>query len=81
MRRHAPLLLHVFDDAVAMDDEGLELPDVEAVRRVALKGARSLIAEEVNKGRLCLRHRIEVEDEDHRPVMTLPFAAAVQVDG
>ena len=71
---------HLYDDAVTMDDEGRELPDVATARKTAVEAARSLIAEQVLGGRLCLRCRIEVEDEDRRPVLTLPFMAALEVD-
>ena len=71
---------HVYDDTIALDDDGMDLPDVDAARQEALVGARSLICEEVSKGRVNLRHRIEVEDEDRRPVLTLPFGSAVQVE-
>ncbi|MDP8912544.1 MAG: hypothetical protein M3N39_03075 [Pseudomonadota bacterium] len=70
---------NVYDDAVTEDEEGRELPDLAAVRRAAIEGARSLIADQVLKGRLCLRCRIEVEDENRCPVLTLPFTAALEV--
>lgn len=62
------------------DDEGFELPDVATARETAIQAARSVIAEEVMIGRVPLKHRIEVEDEDRRPVLTLPFRAAVTFD-
>ncbi|HEX8213849.1 MAG TPA: hypothetical protein VF582_00080 [Allosphingosinicella sp.] len=71
---------HVYDDEVALDDEGLDLPDLDTVRAHAVVGARSLICEVVSKGHINLRHRIEVEDEDRRPVLTLPFASAVAIE-
>lgn len=70
---------NVFDDSVAVDDEGLELPDIAAARVEALRGARSIIAEQVARGRICLNCRIEVEDADRRPVLTLPFTEAVKI--
>ena len=62
----------------AKDGEGLVLPDLAAARAEALRGARSLIAADVLEGRLNLIDRIEVEDEDGRLVLTLPFVAAVE---
>ena len=55
---------HLYDDIVARDEDGLELPDAEAARQEALRAARALAAEEVSRGRLVLHHRIEVEAED-----------------
>ena len=70
---------NVYDDLVTVDDEGIVLANVGAAREVALRSARSLIAEQALKGSIKLHHWIEVEDEDRRPVLTLPFGAAVEV--
>ena len=70
---------HVYDDVVALDDEGIELPDAEAARRAALDGARALAADQVRKGRLDLRHRIEVVDESGARVLSVTFDEAVRV--
>ena len=72
---------HVFDEAVVHDDEGIELPDRAAAHEAALVGARALICEQVRRGRVSLRHRIEVEDEGGASVATLSFADAVTIDG
>ena len=71
---------HVYDDTVALDDDGMDLPDADAARKLALAGARALICEEVTRGHVNLSDRIEVEDEDQRPVLTLPFASAVEIE-
>lgn len=71
---------HLFDRAVVFDHEGVELPDVAAAREVAVQSARDVLAAEmINNGTITLRHRIEIEDEHHRPVLTLPFRSAVTV--
>ncbi|HEV2080228.1 MAG TPA: hypothetical protein VGR19_10100, partial [Allosphingosinicella sp.] len=72
---------HVYDDIVALDDEGVELPDLETVRREALKGARELACENLRNGKLNLDHRIEVVDEDQRLVLNLPFRSALEIEG
>jgi hypothetical protein len=59
------------------DEEGKELPDVEAARDVALRGARSLIAADVAEGRLDLRGAIEVTDGDGGRLFDMPFDEAV----
>jgi uncharacterized heparinase superfamily protein len=61
------------------DEEGRELPDVEAARGEALKAARGIIADEVLQGRIDLNGRIEVLDGEGPPVLTVPFADAVVV--
>ena len=63
------------------DDEGRELPDATAARDVALKEARTVMAAEVQEGRLCLACHIDVLDQDRRPVLTLPFKQALAITG
>jgi hypothetical protein len=61
------------------DKEGRELADLEAARAEGLKGARSLIAEEVTEGRLDLSGRIEIVDGDGRLLLAIPFGEAVAI--
>ena len=71
---------NIYDDTVTVDDHGVQLADAAAARAEALRAARDLICDQVRDGRLNLRHRIEIEDEDRRPVLTLPFRAAVEIE-
>ena len=71
---------HVFDDMTVCDDEGLDLPDVEAAARAALAGAREMICVQVKNGRLHLGHRIEVEDEAGAQVLVLHFGDAIEIE-
>lgn len=71
---------NVYDDIVALDDEGVTLPDVEAAKQEALRGARSLAAEQVLAGRLNLQHWIEASDETGAVVATVTFRDAVAVE-
>ena len=64
----------------SLSDQGVELTDVAAAREEALRCARALIAEQALLGKISLHHRIEVEDEDRRPVFMLPFKAAVDIE-
>jgi hypothetical protein len=54
---------NVYNDVTALDDEGIDLPDIETARQAALGGARDLAADQVKKGRLNLTHRIDIVDE------------------
>jgi hypothetical protein len=63
------------------DEEGRELPDAAAARDHALKDARSVMASEVQAGRLCLSCRIDVVDESQRPILSVSFKEAVEVTG
>ena len=71
---------HVYDDYVALDDEGAELPSVAEAREAAVRAARELATEEIRaKGKLTLKHRIDVEDENGRPLLTMPSSAAFRI--
>ena len=60
------------------DDEGRELPGLEAARFEAIRGARALIADEVLKGRLDLAGRLDVLGEDGEILLTILFSEAVE---
>lgn len=70
---------HVYDDTVALDEEGQDLPSSAAAKEEAIKAARQLACAEVMKGHLGLAHRIEVEDKDGVPVATVAFKDAIQL--
>ena len=72
---------NVYDERTTIDEVGQELPDLAAAREAAVEEARSILGDEARNGRIDLSHRIEVEDEDRRPVLLLPFSAAVEIEG
>ena len=61
-------------DFEGIDLIGKDFADSEAARAAAIQAARQLLAEEVACGKLPSADWIEVEDADHRPVMTLPLS-------
>ena len=61
------------------DDEGSEVADLSEARANAIKGLRDIMASELKRGELNLGSFIEIEDEAHELVMTVPFAEAVNV--
>ena len=63
--------------AVAPDEHGRELRDLDAARQEALKGARSILSADVMTGLVDLGGRIEVFDEQGEAVAVVPFSAAV----
>ena len=73
--------LHVFNDEIALDEVGRELPGLEAAKREALAGARALICEGVRKGHVNLDHRIEIEAEGREHLLTLTFGEAFTIEG
>lgn len=73
--------LHVFNDEISVDEEGRDLPDLEAAKREALEGARALVCEGVHKGHVNLGHRIEVETEGREHVLTVTFRESFTIEG
>lgn len=73
--------LHLRDGTdVALDDEGVEYPDLAALREVVLRSARDCIAgDAIDKGVIDLRLRIDAENAAGEVVYSLPFADAVRV--
>jgi hypothetical protein len=63
------------------DEEGRELRNLEAVRREALKGIRSVIAAEVEKGRLDLTGKMTIHDGNHAEVIVITFDEALTIKG
>ena len=70
---------HVYDDAVALDEDGIDLPDRKAAEREAVRGARSLACEQVEQGALHLDHRIDVKGEGGEALFSIRFGDAVEV--
>lgn len=62
-----------------VDDEGSELPDLEAARVSAIVSAREILREDLVKGELPLSLCFRVTDESGALVFTLPFKDAVSV--
>lgn len=71
---------NLHDDIVIDDEEGADLPDLAAAKRCAVTTARELACQEIKEGKLHLGHSIEVVDEDRRPVFTLPYRAAFEIE-
>jgi len=61
------------------DSEGLVLADLEAARREAVVGARSIICEDVMNGHLHLDERIDVENERRELLLSVHFRDVVQI--
>jgi hypothetical protein len=70
---------HVYDDVIAEDEEGAELPNLAAARLNALHGARDLMSEQVRRGYIVLSHWIDVMDEQGEKVLTITFRDAVDI--
>lgn len=62
-----------------LDDDGVELPDLEAVKSATLIVARDIMAGDLRNGEIDLRFQIDVENEAGAVVYSLPFEEAVRV--
>jgi hypothetical protein len=62
-----------------LDDEGQELPDLDAARAEAIGGIRSVLAEEVRAGVLNLHGQIEIRDADDALLAVVPYSEALQL--
>ena len=71
---------NLYDDEVALDEEGSELPDLAAARAQAFASAREMACAEVMEGHLSLGHRIELLDEGGTLLWTVHFGDVVSID-
>ena len=70
----------LYNDMIVRDDEGRELPDLEAAKERALKEAPQMLAASVTEqGKIDLRHYIKVRDESGAEVHCIDFEDAVSV--
>jgi hypothetical protein len=78
-----PMIRYFFDlhnDVDAIDEEGVELPDLEAAKAHSLGEARTMIQASVaDAGRIDLRHHIDVRDESGAVVHVMRFEDAVKI--
>ena len=69
------------DDGYVPDDEGVELPNLDAARAHAVRCAALTFGELAkDEGRVVLHHRIDIEDERHVVLETVFFRDAVLVE-
>lgn len=66
---------------LVLDEEGRELANLEVARREAIKGIRSLISAEVEKGILDLTGQLTLRDAIGRTIILLRFEEAVSIKG
>ena len=73
---------HLHNDVNCPDEEGVELPDLQAARKTALHNARFTAGETVkDRGHLFGDHRIDIEDENGAVLDTVYFRDAVKIEG
>ncbi len=68
------------DDLDCDDPEGIERADLHEAYQEAIRGIRSIMAEQVGKGRLSMNGRIEIKDETGSVVQHIAFTEALVID-
>jgi hypothetical protein len=72
---------HLHNDIDVPDDEGVDLPDLNAARAHAARQARVTFGETAkDEGRVVLHHRIDIENEQGTVLDTVHFRDAVSVE-
>jgi hypothetical protein len=61
------------------DEEGREVEDAKAARRIAIKEARAIMADELRDGVMHLSSFIEVQEEGSADSFVVPFAEVVDI--
>jgi hypothetical protein len=69
----------IYNDDVTLDEEGVELADEQAAHARAIKEARILAADTVQRGHLVRHHRIDIRDENHTTIGSVSFEEAVDI--
>lgn len=72
---------HLYNDIIAMDEEGVDLPDRETAHANGIKEAREMMVDTVTDGRINFSHRIDIADESGAIVDSVMFSEAVKVEG
>ena len=71
---------NLYDDLVSIDEEGKELPSLQAARERAMADARHMAGAEALEGHLNLKHRIEIADENGKVLAIVRFEDAVEIE-
>jgi hypothetical protein len=77
----ARFFFHLHDDLDVPDEEGADLPDLDAARVYACQSARSLMCGTLlDDCRISLDHCIDIEDEGGAILAVVRFSDAVRMD-
>ena len=77
----ARYFFHLYNDHVAIDEEGQEINSFDALVARAVRYTREMAAMSViDHGRIRLHHRIDVADERGAIVHTVRFGDVVQIE-
>jgi len=66
------------EEQVIVDDEGIDLPNLEAAREEAVAAARQLLSQSVLKGKACNGRVFEITNENGIVVLSVPFRETIE---
>jgi hypothetical protein len=73
--------IHIFNDVDAIDEDGMELPDLAEAKRQAIRGGRSMMADHLIAGEpIKLFHRIEIADESGEVLAVITFRELITIE-
>jgi hypothetical protein len=70
-----------FGDEEIVDEEGRDLPNLEAARREAARGIRSIVCADAMQGVLDLRGRLVLRDGGRAELLSIGFDEAFEITG
>jgi len=70
---------NLYNDVTALDEEGVELPDLAAAEAHGICETRTMAAVSVKEGHIDFNHRIDIADEHGAVLRTISFADAIAV--
>jgi|tagenome__1003787_1003787.scaffolds.fasta_scaffold14259978_1 hypothetical protein len=72
--------LHLSDGERILDEDGMLFDDLDGARDEAVRAARDIMCDQVRRGFLGLRDRIEIVGEDGQPLLEVTFREAVRIE-
>jgi hypothetical protein len=72
--------LNLYNDVISVDEEGVDLPDLEAARDAAIANIRDIMKDELARGHIMLGHRVEIVNARGQILATVFFRDAVTVE-
>ena len=72
--------LNLYNDVISLDEEGVDLPDLEAARDAAILNIRDIMKDDLARGHITLGHRVEIVSDRGRILATVFFRDAVTVE-
>jgi hypothetical protein len=72
---------HLHNDIDVPDDDGVELPDLDAAREYARENVLGIAGQTLKEqGRITLHHRIDIENEHGAVLETIMFRDVLHVE-